>query len=822
MRTIIVSLLVLCMSYGAMAQGYAVEGKVTDVHGLPLAFVPVYVKGTTNGTIANEVGVYKLRLQPGTYTVVFRVIGYEQQTEQVVIVDQNVKLNMKLEPESYTLESYLPQDTEVDSTYIIMQKVIAKRKFYLNQVKEYSCQVYLKADQKLLNAPQTFLKEDVAKVLNLDPNRRGIISLFESVSQFNVRKPGKVKEVMLGLKAAGGENPFGFNRATDLQVNLYENLLSWGGMSMRSYVSPIADNALRFYHYRLLQRFTDDDKTIDVIEVKPRHENEHVFHGVIYVIENDWRLYSADLHLYKRAHIDFVDTLNIREQYIPVRDSIWMPLSLNFSFTGKILGFKYVGYFLGVVNNYNIEPDFKPGYFNGEVFEVGKNINKKDSVFWNNYRAVPLLDDEKRYYHLFEAAEKKNNANHARDSVKSNNNKFRLIPYVLKNYKYHDPFKKITISVPSPTKVVFYNTVEGASVDIKPQFFKEYDRNKTLTVEPEARYGSSNKIFTFNTYVNYRYNPLKQGAVYGSFGSDFLDLNNSGTLSLFLNSLSTLFTGNNYLKLYKAEFASAGTQGEICNGILLNGQIEYAQRETVINTTLFAIGKDSTQLTSNDPRNPHPNPLDPNSNVPLFPNHVALSIRGSATITFNQQYTINPDGKFIEPTKYPRLRVNYRKGIPRFGSVVDYDFLSADFFQDQLKCGIYGYASYFISAGKFFNSKNLYYPDYKQFRGGQSFFFDSSLGSFHFLDYYTYSTDKRYFEAHYEHNFAGFFLGKLPYIRSLNIEEIIGGSFLTQELLPGYKEYYVGLKRSIVRLDYGFSYGRNLPVLQGFRFTYNF
>jgi hypothetical protein len=90
------------------------------------------------------------------------------------------------------------------------------------------------------------------------------------------------------------------------------------------------------------------------------------------------------------------------------------------------------------------------------------------------------------------------------------------------------------------------------------------------------------------------------------------------------------------------------------------------------------------------------------------------------------------------------------------------------------------------------------------------------------LDYYTYSTDKRYFEAHYEHNFAGFFLGRLPYIRSLNLEEVIGGSFLTQELLPGYKEYYVGLKRSVIRLDYGFSYGRNLPVLQGFRFTYNF
>lgn len=816
MRVFVVCLLFFLSGICAcFAQGYAVEGKITDVHGKPLSFVPVYIKGTTNGTIANEQGYYQLKLQPGNYPIVFRFIGYEQQIEQVLVIDQNVKLNIKLEPESYTLESYLPQDMEVDSTYIIMKQVIAKRKFYLNQVNEYDCRVYLKADQKLINAPNTFLKADVAKVLNLDPARRGIISLFESVSQFNAKRPGKAKEIMLGLKQAGGENPFGFNRASDLQVNLYENLLSWSGMNNRSYVSPIADNALRFYRYRLLQRFTDDDKTIDVIEVTPKHENEHVFHGVIYVIEKDWKLYSADLHLYKRAHIDFVDTLNVRMQYIPVTDSIWMPLSLNFSFTGKILGFKYAGYFLGVTNNYDVNPHFKKDFFNGEVFEVGKNINKKDSVFWSNNRPVPLLDDEKRYYHLFEVAAKKQDENHAKDSVKAANNTFRLIPYALKGYTYRDPFNKITIEVPSPAKMVFYNTVEGLSADIKPRFTKEYDRRKLLIIEPEGRYGNSNKIFTFNTYVNYRYNPSKQAAVYGSFGSDFLDLNNTGTLSLFLNSLSTLFAGNNYLKLYRSNFVSGGTQGEIVNGILLNGQVEYAHRQTVVNTTRFAIGKDSTQLTSN-------NPLDPNSNVPLFPDHNALSIRASATITFYQQYTINPDGKFIEPTKYPRLRFNYKKGLPIWGSVVDYDFVSVDFFQDQLKCGIYGFASYFLSVGKFFNAKNVYFPDYKQFRGGQSFFFDSSLGSFHFLDYYTYSTDKRYFEAHYEHNFAGFILGKIPYIRSLNIEEIIGGSFLTQELLPGYKEYYVGLKRSVVRLDYGFAYGRNLPVIQGLKFTYNF
>ena len=71
MRTVAVALFFLffgtCMCH---AQDYAVEGKITDTHGNALSFVPVYVKGTSNGTIANEQGVYQLKLQPGTYTLI--------------------------------------------------------------------------------------------------------------------------------------------------------------------------------------------------------------------------------------------------------------------------------------------------------------------------------------------------------------------------------------------------------------------------------------------------------------------------------------------------------------------------------------------------------------------------------------------------------------------------------------------------------------------------------------------------------------------------------------------------------------------------------
>ncbi|MGI4804995.1 MAG: DUF5686 family protein, partial [Janthinobacterium lividum] len=114
-----------------------------------------------------------------------------------------------------------------------------------------------------------------------------------------------------------------------------------------------------------------------------------------------------------------------------------------------------------------------------------------------------------------------------------------------------------------------------------------------------------------------------------------------------------------------------------------------------------------------------------------------------------------------------------------------------------------------------------YYPDYKQFRGGQPFVFESSLGSFHYLNYYVYSTNRSYLEGHYEHNFGGYFLNRLPFIRKLRLEEIVGGSFLTQRIQDNYHEFYFGIKKLLIRFDYGFAFDGHSKIYQGFRYVYS-
>ena len=54
-------------------------GKIIDAsNGDELAFASVTVKGKTIGVITDVDGSYKLEIPPGTYTLLFSYIGYEE------------------------------------------------------------------------------------------------------------------------------------------------------------------------------------------------------------------------------------------------------------------------------------------------------------------------------------------------------------------------------------------------------------------------------------------------------------------------------------------------------------------------------------------------------------------------------------------------------------------------------------------------------------------------------------------------------------------------------------------------------------------------
>ncbi|MBB6129706.1 DUF5686 family protein [Mucilaginibacter lappiensis] len=823
MKNCILLIFIVLCAINASAQQYLLSGRITDQQNNLIPFSSVYIKNSTYGTTSNEDGAYQFKLNPGTYSVIYRVVGYNEKIVSVTIADHDEQLNVQMQDEVFAtnrVASVYQKNHDAGDT--IMKQVIKKRKYYIEEATSYSCAVYIRGVQRLLSAPKSLLSPAVRQTLDLDSNGRGILYQSESLSDLSFQKPNKIREVTIAKKTSGINTAFSYNKAADLQVNFYHNVFAINGLSTRAFVSPVAAFAGIFYRYKLLGTSVENGRTIDKIQVIPRRQHGQYFEGNIYIVEGDWRIYAADLYVTnKMSNINLIDTLQIKQQYIAVTDSVWMPASVQFNFKGKVLGFRFGGYYNTIYNNYKINPTFPDRFFTGEILKVDTTANSKKENYWASVRPVPLTKQEARDYQKKDSIAALKKTDQYLDTLQHHKNHINYPGYLIFGYHASNRSEKDSLYIFPFIQTFYYNTVEGFGINAKITYTHVLDSLRAYSITPDVRYGFSNKILSANMYGEYRNDPFHNAKFFAGFGSDVLDLNNVGTRSLYFNTLSTLLSENNYVKYYRSHYGMFGYQREILNGVLLNGNLSYSSRSQLYNTA-FGKFKDvkDREFTSNNPLAPPGTP--PNDHSELFPDNQALVFAASAIITFDQQYETRPTGKFNLPSKYPTLTVNYRKGIKNaFGSDVDYDFASVDISQNNIRLGLTGFSSFKISAGGFFNNDKLYYMDYNHFLGNQGLTFDPTyVGSFHFLPFYTYSTNGAFLEAHYQHNFAGSIFNRIPLLRKLKLEELIGANFLTTKGNTNYREFYIGVQRLIFRVDYGISYAGNQKYIQGFRIFY--
>ncbi|MGF7074109.1 carboxypeptidase-like regulatory domain-containing protein [Mucilaginibacter sp. 3215] len=130
-----------------MPQQFSISGKITNQEGKPVPFASVFIKNTTIGVSANSEGTYLLRLNGGLQEIQYKAVGYAQQSK-IVNLAANQVINISLQTETYQLKDVTVYAGAEDPAYAIMRKAIKKRKTYLNEVKAYTCDIYIKGLQK--------------------------------------------------------------------------------------------------------------------------------------------------------------------------------------------------------------------------------------------------------------------------------------------------------------------------------------------------------------------------------------------------------------------------------------------------------------------------------------------------------------------------------------------------------------------------------------------------------------------------------------------------------------------------------------------------
>jgi hypothetical protein len=81
----------------------------------------------------------------------------------------------------------------------------------------------------------------------------------------------------------------------------------------------------------------------------------------------------------------------------------------------------------------------------------------------------------------------------------------------------------------------------------------------------------------------------------------------------------------------------------------------------------------------------------------------------------------------------------------------------------------------------------MYFMDYKHFLGNKTPFATTDpVGSFRLLDYYTYSTDDKYFAGNVHYHFRRFLVTSFPLARMAGVSENVFVNYLAT---PGSKNY---------------------------------
>ncbi len=783
---IILFFLLTLLGFYNSAQAIIVTGKVTGQNKEALPFANVYVKGTTKGTTTNIEGNYRLDITEGSCELVFRYLGYKMHVENLIIAQSPLIVDVQLAPENYTLAEVNIKAQAEDPAYPIIRKAIAKRKFYLNQVDEFSCDVYIKGLQKLTSIPKTFMGIDINLSEFVD-STTGIIYLSESVSKYHFKKPNDIKEVMVSSKVSGSNKAFSFNQASDMDFNFYENIIGIGGLSERGFISPISSNALFYYRYRLDGSFLENGHWVNRIEVIAKRKNDPVFAGYIFIQDSTWRIHSTDLYLTKESQMQFVDTLRINQVFIPVSEveDIWKIGSETFRFVFSAFGFAGNGSYVGVFSGYDVNPEFRKKFFNGSVMKINEDANKRDTTYWEKMRPIPLTPEELTDYTRRDSMQVIKESKPYLDSLDRISNKFKPVN-LLSGYTYEDKFSKTEYSFSSMLENVQFNTVEGLSVGIGMDFTKKFENLSLLKTDLTVRYGFSNEKWNAVAGLQYNWNIKKFAFARLEGGDNLVQFNESAPISPLINTGYTLFGEKNYMKHFRKQYGKLSARIEPLNGIRFTGNIEYSHREAVSNTTDYTlVDVSSRSYTSNDPRPP----------LGSFKSNDALKLDVSARIRIKQKYIDRPDMNYIIGSKYPDFMVSYAKGINGvFGSDVDYDKIELGV-SDNVTLGMIGKFSYNITYGKFLNSNKIYLMDYAHFNGNQTFFSSFEKMRFDLLDYYSYSTSDEYIAAYAEHDFGGFILNKIPLLRKLKLNEIAGFRYLH---VPGKNEHFetaIGLEK---------------------------
>ena len=781
-----------------------ISGVVTDIDGNSVPFANVVFKNSFEGTITNEDGRFYLESNETYPQIVVSFLGFQNKE---ITLEKKINYNMSivLQQEAASLDEvviFSGKTSKKNNPAIDILKKIwdNRRQNGVKKFNQYAYDKYEKLEFDLNTIDSTFTENKIFKGMEfifqeIDTSRvtgKTYLPIFINEASSKVYGDnllGKEREILQGNKNSGFENNntlIAFLKDLYSPYDVYDNYLKFFD---KAFTSPLSKTGVDVYNYVLLDSAYRKDKWCYNIAYYPRRKNELTFKGDFWVNDSTWAIKEINLQASKSANVNWIREVYIEQEFDVLNDSIFLItrdyFMSDFSFQDKEKAKGVYGRRTTLYDNYVFDTPKKKYFYKIQVDPYQYEVYNRPDSFWEENRLEKLNKDELSIYKMLDTLK----------TVPRFKALYSAASVLASGYYEVDNFDI------GPVFSVFgYNEAEGLRVRLGGRTY--FSQNDQWRLEGFGAYGFKDDRFKFGISAKALLNRKNRLTLYAGYRKDVEQTGASLTssndvLGRNLASSSLITVGAND-KLTRVKLATLGFSLEPVKNLNIRLTGSYRSLSSATQTFSVAYEREDGSIgnTVNQPE-----------------------LQVSAFFTPKRKVSgYGVERTIINQGSFPSIFLGYTYGIKGFlDGEFEYQRIQG-LYSHPWNIGGIGRLTSTIEAGKTIGQVNLSLLN--PIPGNQTLF--SIYNTFSQLDFYEFVSDQ-YVSLHLKHNFGGRIFQRIPWLRDLNLREVLGfravigsvnqenidinkSNIVYQSPNKPYYEYSVGVGNifKVFRLDVNF------------------
>ena len=621
----------LVINFSANSQSYIKGTIIEKGTKLPIAFASVaYQKQSSQaGVISDIYGNFKIS-DSDIKSLTVTCVGYKQ--NKILLRADLDKSNFIVEMEADTLiiNEVIVTPPNNPAIRVIKRALKNKEKNNFENYEKYRYQCYLKTiyDFKLSNNATSLDSTVIRKNKLLNKHALFISESVASCSRINNQTDNKI----IATKTSGFENPLiglSFFSSFHNSISFYNNNISLfkipitNDKTIEEYLSPLSDECLKSYNFRLEESYESSTDTIFVIKYYPKMGTRfNGLKGTVYISSNGYAIKNLVAEPSEKGLIDF----KFRQDYEFINEK-WFPAKLDeeIGFVSMQINRNIKAYPVFLVTSKIDNVDFSPAISNDsisyeKVYLDHISIKNSDPIL-KNVRLDSLSLREKNTYLFMDSIGRKHKFDYWAE----------LYPKLMIG-KVPVNFLDIDIS-----KVYNFNKYEGTRLGIG--LYTNEKLSEFISLGGFVGYGFKDKNLKYGGQVVFDINK------YNEVQLKFSYQNNLKEPGLDLNDVYTILSFSEYFRRYIAYRMD-----------------NFIEEKAELSFRLFRFANVSTGLSIKEIRPTYEYQFKGIQLINYHADEIQFSFKyayGEELATIGSQRIVNKQGN-------PIVNITYKKGITLF------------------------------------------------------------------------------------------------------------------------------------------------------------